>query len=273
MSTTEEQVAGVTGVRLSRRSTPITSSDVMGYILYIVTFHQFFHILTWATNAITVFPMLSYVFPHSIDGTDQWLKHVFKYDYYPMILTDVPLMLLWFFHHSLFARVWMQQKVASFVSRELERILYVATSTTLTQFLIYSWQPMPHTIWSVEGPLAIALQSLCLCGFLWTALTCITIAHNDLFGYREAFTGIPARYVPRHLPLVYQYTRIPLWLGTLSILWAASEMSAGRLLFALGMTIYAIMAGRVQDKDYQRKYGKEYEDYQHRVSFLPFLKW
>lgn len=88
--TTAEQPPASTGsvtenVRIGQAATQLTRGELLGYILYLVTFHQFINILTWATNAVSQFPMLSYIFPNSIDGNDQWMKHVYKYDLYPMV--------------------------------------------------------------------------------------------------------------------------------------------------------------------------------------------
>jgi len=57
----------------------------LGQLLYLVVAHQLLHICVWATNANSLFPMLSYVFPGSIDGTDIWFKEVYKFEYYPMV--------------------------------------------------------------------------------------------------------------------------------------------------------------------------------------------
>jgi len=241
---------------------------MLGHLLYLVTFHQILHVLVWATNANMIFPWMSYLFPGNIDGTNVWTKHVYKFDYYPMLMTNIPLLLLWCFHHSIFARVGLKEKIISFASPEVERLFYVASSTAITQFLIHAWRPMPHTVWSLEGPIGLALQALCMFGFVWTALSAITIANNDLFGFREAFTHTPARWVPRHLPLVYRYSRSPLWLGALICVWTAAEMSMGRLLFASAMTLYAVFAARVHDKELLHRYGREYEDYQKNVVLL-----
>jgi len=83
---------------------------------------------------------------------------------------------------------------------------------------------MPHEVWALEGPIALAVQGLCLLGFIWTGLTCLTFMYNDLFGFSEALTGVAPHWVPHYMPFVYKYTRSPLWFGIITTLWAASEM-------------------------------------------------
>jgi len=56
-------------------------------------------------------------------------------------------------------------------------------------------------------------------------------------------------------------------------MWAAADMSAGRLVFASAWTVYSWIAGTMQERDMVKKFGKEYEDYQRQVPFIiPFLK-
>jgi len=251
----------------------IGQRELLGNFLYLVVAHQILHVCVWASNAVALIPMLSYIFPGSIDGTDHWFKEVYKFEYYPMILHNIPLLLLLFAHHSIFARPWMQNKIIGFSSRAVERTLYVVTSALLTQYVMHTWKPMPHDVWSVKGPVALVMEGLCLLGFIWTAITCLTFSHNDLFGFKEALTGITPHWVPHYMPFVYKYSRSPLWLGVITTMWAASEMSVGRMIFATAWTVYSWIGGQMQEKDMVRKYGKEYEDYQRRVAFMiPYFK-
>jgi len=247
--------------------------DLLGMLLYAVTGHQFMHTLVWATNAAAKFPWLNLLFPGSIDGTDPWFKEVYKYDYYPMVMQNIPLLLVMLLHHSVFARPWLQERLISMTSRAVERTLYVFVTTVLNQWVMASWKPMPHEVWSLQGPFAWIMELLCFTGFAWSLLTIVSTAYNDLFGFREAFTGVPPKPVPRYIPLVYQYMRQPLWFGMVLALWSAAEMSAGRLLFTVTWTIYSWIAGHMQERDLLRRYGKEFEDYQRRVPMLiPFSK-
>jgi len=272
---TKSEPAGVPPQQQPMPSTHLEQqrNDLLGKLLYVVTAHQFLHILVWATNANLIFPFLSYLFPGSIDGGDVWFKEIYKYDYYPMILHNLPLLVLLFVHHSIFARKWLQERIIAVSSRAVERTIYVAASVVLTQYVMQTWKPMPHDLWSFKGPLAMGMHAICAFGFLWTALSCITVALNDLFGFREAFGGVPLRWIPRSRPFVYQYSRSPLWFGMILAMWAAVDMSVGRLIFATAWTFYSWIAGQMQERDLVKKYGKEYEDYQRQVAFIiPYLK-
>src|SRR5689334_10652148 len=92
MSTsTPEQTEGSAGIRGENRHNgpQHARNELLSQFLYLVTFHQLFHLLMWATNANMIFPWLSYIFPGNIDGTDLWTKHVYKYDYYPMVISPI----------------------------------------------------------------------------------------------------------------------------------------------------------------------------------------
>jgi protein-S-isoprenylcysteine O-methyltransferase Ste14 len=57
-------------------------------------------------------------------------------------------------------------------------------------------------------------------------------------------------------------------LGLLLILWAAPEMTHGRLLFAAAFTLYILIGIRFEERDMARHFGAEYEAYRSRVRLL-----
>jgi protein-S-isoprenylcysteine O-methyltransferase Ste14 len=50
--------------------------------------------------------------------------------------------------------------------------------------------------------------------------------------------------------------------------WAAPHMSAGRLVFALGMTAYIFIGIALEERDLLKKYGEAYAEYRRQVSML-----
>jgi methanethiol S-methyltransferase len=63
-------------------------------------------------------------------------------------------------------------------------------------------------------------------------------------------------------PFLYRLVRHPMQLGVMITLWAAPHMTAGRLIFAVGMTTYILIGLYFEERDLVRRFGDEYRAYQ-----------
>jgi protein-S-isoprenylcysteine O-methyltransferase Ste14 len=96
------------------------------------------------------------------------------------------------------------------------------------------------------------------------------INHFDLFGLRQvwlAFRGIPYTPLRFATPWLYRLVRHPLYVGWLTVFWAAPTMSAAHLLFAVGTTAYILAAIRWEERDLIAAHP-EYVAYRRRVPML-----
>jgi len=57
-------------------------------------------------------------------------------------------------------------------------------------------------------------------------------------------------------------------LGFLIAFWAAPTMTAGHLLFSIGMTGYILIATQIEEHDLVEVLGDEYRDYRREVPML-----
>ena len=62
--------------------------------------------------------------------------------------------------------------------------------------------------------------------------------------------------------------RHPQYLGWLLIFWGAPTMSAGHLLFAIGMSGYILVAIRFEERDLVKHIGERYRRYREQVPSL-----
>jgi protein-S-isoprenylcysteine O-methyltransferase Ste14 len=81
------------------------------------------------------------------------------------------------------------------------------------------------------------------------------------------FRGRPYTQLPFVMPGPYQLVRHPLYVGWLMVFWATPWMTAAHLLFALGMTVYILIAIVYEERDLIRAH-QGYADYRRRVPML-----
>ena len=107
-------------------------------------------------------------------------------------------------------------------------------------------------------------------GWLIVLGTTFLINHFDLFGLRQvwlAFRGVPYIPVRFAMPWPYRLVRHPLYVGWLTVFWAAPTMTAAHLLFAAGTTAYILAAIRWEERDLVAAHP-EYAAYRRRVPML-----
>jgi methanethiol S-methyltransferase len=69
-------------------------------------------------------------------------------------------------------------------------------------------------------------------------------------------------------PLLYRYVRHPLYLGILLSLWSVPLMTAGHLLFSLGMSAYILIGVWFEERDLIAQFGARYRRYRAEVGML-----
>jgi steroid 5-alpha reductase family enzyme len=99
------------------------------------------------------------------------------------------------------------------------------------------------------------------------------INHFDLFGTRQVWLylrGRPCTPLPFRTPLLYNRMRHPLYVGWALAFWATPTMTLGHLLFAGTLTLYMVIAARIEERDLVDHFGDTYGAYQRRVPmFIP----
>ncbi|MCM2269612.1 MAG: isoprenylcysteine carboxylmethyltransferase family protein [Thermoanaerobaculia bacterium] len=192
------------------------------------------------------------------------------------LAVDLALLLAFAVVHSVLARPAAKTQLARRVPAELVRSLYSAIAGTQIVTLMALWRPLPAVVWSVPGELPrAALWGLFAAGWavVLGALRAVDAAH--LFGLRQALAAArDVRYEPP--PFVargpYRYVRHPLYAATVLSLFAAPDMSQGRLLLALTMTLYIVLGCRFEERDLEREHGEAFSTYRAAVpAFLPGL--
>ena len=120
-------------------------------------------------------------------------------------------------------------------------------------------------MWQVpDGIARAAVIGLYLFGWVLLLYTTFLIDHFDLFGLTQVWrrlTDKPYRPPQFHTPSLYKLVRHPLYIGWLTIFWAAPTMTVSHLVFAVATTAYILVAIRFEERDLVSAFGERYTTY------------
>jgi protein-S-isoprenylcysteine O-methyltransferase Ste14 len=125
--------------------------------------------------------------------------------------------------------------------------------------------------WCGASPTAPRAVGLYLFGWLLLLYTTFLIDHFDLFGLKQVwrrFANKTYRSPVFRTPSLYKLVRHPLYIGWLTIFWAAPTMTVAHLIFALATTAYILIAIQFEERDLVTAFGNVYVDYRARTPML-----
>jgi protein-S-isoprenylcysteine O-methyltransferase Ste14 len=189
------------------------------------------------------------------------------------LLVDIGLILLFGLQHSVMARPGFKRVWTRVVPKELERSVYVLIASAVLALVMWQWRPIPTPVqWHADSAWSITLgwsvMGLGVMVLLWATFL---IDHFELLGLRQGWSTLrggelrPLAFVTPHL---YKIVRHPQYLGWLLIFWGTSTMTAGHLLFSLGMSGYILIAMRFEERDLSENIGEPYRRYREQVPAL-----
>ncbi|UWZ84430.1 methanethiol S-methyltransferase [Occallatibacter riparius] len=184
---------------------------------------------------------------------------------------DLALLLLFGIQHSVMARPGFKAMWTKVIPPAAERSTYVLFSCIAMFVMFWWWQPMGGVIWSVQNAYGrLALYSLYALGWALVLATTFLIDHFDLFGLRQVvlqLIGRPYTALRFRTPGPYKLVRHPLYVGWVTVFWSTPDMTAAHLLFALGLTVYILIAIRYEERDLVQ-FHSEYAAYRRRVPMM-----
>ena len=198
-------------------------------------------------------------------ATDTWLA----------VGIDLLLIALFGLQHSVMARPAFKRWLTQAVPAPMERSTFVLAASLVLVLLYWQWRPLPATVWQVQGGAATLMWVLCALGWGTVLLSTFLINHFDLFGLRQTWMNLlrrPVAPLEFRTTLLYRVVRHPIMLGFLLAFWFTPHMTAGHLLFALGMTVYILAGVQHEERDLVRSLGQDYVDYRRRTpAIIPGL--
>ncbi len=173
-------------------------------------------------------------------------------------------------HSAMATHAW-KRLFCSVFPEAFERATYVVVSGVTLLVLLASWRPMPALLWRIEGVAGHVLDVT-----FWGALAAAwwVSRHFDeaaFVGTRQLaayYKGTPIVNAPFVVKGPFRFTRHPMYLAMLVLLWSASTMTTGRLLFAILASAYFLIGLRFEERRLARDVGEPYELYRRNVPVL-----
>ena len=164
-------------------------------------------------------------------------------------------------HHSVLAREPVRARVARLVSPPLERPTYVWVASLLFIAVCLAWRPIAGVVYRIPPPWAWAVGALQLAGGVLTLDAARRIDVRVLAGLRPE----PAQADDLVARGTYRFVRHPIYLGWVLLVWAASDMTTGRVVFAAISTAYLVAAVPFEERSLRRRFGPSYDAYRRQV--------
>jgi len=193
------------------------------------------------------------------------------------LVVNVLLLAVFGVQHTVMARPTFKRWWTKIVPAPVERSTYVLITNLLLALLVWQWRPMVGVIWNVDNSIGrVILWALFGAGWLLVLVATLQINHLDLFGMRQVwlyFQGKPYTPVQLATPVLYKHVRHPLYVGWLTVFWVTPTMSAGHLVFAVGSTIYILIAIYFEERNLVQYHGEGYVEYRQRTPMLIPRPW
>jgi protein-S-isoprenylcysteine O-methyltransferase Ste14 len=186
----------------------------------------------------------------------------------PPVTLDVGLFSLFALHHSLLARTGAKRLVERFAPPALERSIYTWAASLLFIIVCALWQPVPGSLYRLEGAARAAAYTVQLAGVVLTIHSASVLGFFELAGVdqvRRARRHTPDAHVPLETRGIYGFVRHPLYFAWVLMVFATPDMTATRLTFAVVSTAYLAIAIPWEERSLVEVFGGDYEAYRERV--------
>jgi protein-S-isoprenylcysteine O-methyltransferase Ste14 len=189
------------------------------------------------------------------------------------VLVNAALLTVFALQHSIMARPAFKRVWTKVVPEEAERSTYVLFASLALALLFWQWRPLPQPVWSIESEaLGAVVRAISWAGWGMVLVSTFLISHFHLFGLSQGFARLlrvdqatDAQFVT---PVLYRWLRHPIYAGFIVAFWAAPQMSAGHMLFAVATTGYIFVGIWLEERDLVARFGDRYRAYRKDVGML-----
>ncbi|XP_061676761.1 nurim [Syngnathoides biaculeatus] len=173
---------------------------------------------------------------------------------------DVALLAMFTVQHSLLAWPPVKQVCQSILG-SLNRTAYCFTTALALQILMHYWQPVTSApcLWSVrQAPWSVWFPLICFAvhffcwAIIWTTL--MMFDYSELLGIKQVYykylgIGEPLSHKSSQAQRFLSHFRHPVCLELVVVVWLLPALSLDRLVLALTMSVYLVLAHSLDKQD------------------------
>jgi methanethiol S-methyltransferase len=188
------------------------------------------------------------------------------------LLFDALLSLIFFVQHSLMVRNSFKKWMVRRVRQEYHGAIYTMASGIALFSLAVLWQGPVQRFTVLHGLPSIAMQILsflALAGFIWGVRS---LGSFNMFGTAQIMRLLKGVSASEQQPLIirgaYRWVRHPLYFACLLAIWAATDITADRLLYNIMWTSWIMLGAILEERDLVATFGDTYREYKAKVPML-----
>ena len=187
------------------------------------------------------------------------------------LLIDVILSIIFFLQHSIMVRRGFKKWLGKFMPVVYHNAFYGLTSAIVLLLALVFWQKSPTLLWRADGIIFWLLRALfcaCLAGFFWGSKA---LGSLDALGVRPLMLHISKRPAKPQQIIAkgpYRWSRHPLYLFIIVLIWACPVLTLDRLIFNIMWSAWIVIGTFLEDRDLHREFGNQYREYSSKVPML-----
>ena len=187
------------------------------------------------------------------------------------LLIDAFLSVMFFLQHSIMVRRGFKQWLGKFMPDVYHIAFYGLTSAIALIIVLVFWQKSPTLVAHIDGIIFWLLRALffiCLVGFFWGVKSLGSfdaLGVKPLMRYMSNRPDKPQQIIAKG---PYQWSRHPLYLFLIFLIWACPVLTLDRLIFNIMWTFWIVIGTYLEDRDLHREFGSQYLEYSSRVPML-----
>jgi len=187
------------------------------------------------------------------------------------LLLDIVLSIIFFLQHSIMVRRGFKKWLGKFMREIYHNAFYGITSAITLLVVLLFWQRSSFLIAKADGIiywLLRALFFLCLAGFFWGTKS---LGSFDALGVEPLMRYInnrPAKPQQIIAKGPYRWSRHPLYLFVIILIWACPLLTLDKLIFNIMWSLWIMIGTYLEDIDLHREFGSQYREYSAQVPML-----
>jgi protein-S-isoprenylcysteine O-methyltransferase Ste14 len=190
------------------------------------------------------------------------------------VLVNTALFLPFPLQHTTLARQSVKAQLLRYIKPELQRSFYVATSGLVIWSMLLYWRRFDPIFYQFES--SLVFDVLFYSALVLIVFSTMALNHASMFGLKQGYRTWKRKEIKEEglkTSGIYGVVRHPITSLLIVALWSHESLSAGRLLFNLLFTSYALVGTYLEERSLMDAYGEEYKSYAGRVpAFIPRLK-